>query len=164
MKKLISIGVALALLTMMVMPALVAAQEGCPEDSAYTYPTTFAKIPFAILGSGLYLMEDILNALVDAGLLPASLDWLPDLMQPIGDWTMGPLSWTVDMLAWGMGMVGGVIGAADCILAAVGVDLGDITLAPVGEVFNLIACGLFTPFSCNVSGVGWDPCGAAPCG
>jgi hypothetical protein len=42
-KKLISIGVALALLTMVVVPGAVA---------AYTTPDTYAKVPFAIIQSG----------------------------------------------------------------------------------------------------------------
>ena len=153
MKKLISIGVALALLTMAVVPGAVAAQ--CDYDGIE--PSTYAKIPFTIIGSGFYLMEDILNALVDGELLPESVDWLPGLMQPMGDWAMGPLAWTVDMLAWGVGLAGTVVGSLSGVMEALGMDLG-MDLEPVGDLMNDIACALFTPFSCNISGAAWNPC------
>jgi hypothetical protein len=148
-KKLISIGVALALLTMAVLPGAVAAQ--------YTDPDTYAKIPFAVIASGFVLLEDILGALVDAELLPDTFSWVPDLMQPIGDWVGGPLSWTVDMMAWGLGNVGGTLmGELDAVLLAMGMDLG-IELTPVGDLLEAIACALFTPFGA-VPGASWDPC------
>ena len=153
MKKLISIGVALALLTMAVVPGAVAAQ--CDYDGIE--PSTYAKIPFTIIGSGFYLMEDILNALVDGDLLPASVDWLPGLMQPMGDWAMGPLAWTVDMLACGVGLAGTVVGSLSGVMEALGMDLG-MDLEPVGGLLNDIACSLFTPFSCNITGAAWNPC------
>ena len=53
MKKLISIGVALALLAMVVVPGAVA---------AYTPPVTYAKVPFAIIQSGFELIGDLLTA------------------------------------------------------------------------------------------------------
>jgi len=152
-KKLISIGVALALLTMAVVPGAVAAQ--CDYDGIE--PSTYAKIPFTIIGSGFYLMEDILNALVDGELLPESVDWLPGLMQPMGDWAMGPLAWTVDMLAWGVGLAGTVVGSLSGVMEALGMDLG-MDLEPVGGLLNDIACSLFTPFSCNITGAAWNPC------
>ena len=153
MKKIIGIGVALALVAMVVLPVGVAAQ--C--DYLGIEPATYSKIPFTIIGSGLYLMETILNELVLAGLLPTSLDWLPSLMQPIGDWAMGPLGWTVDMLAWGIGLGGTVMAELSGVLTAMGIDLG-MDLAPVGDLLNTIACALFTPFSCNVTGAAWNPC------
>jgi hypothetical protein len=153
-KKLISIGVALAVLAMVVLPIGVAAQ--CDYEGIT--PTTYAKIPFTIIGTGLYLMEEILGVLIVGGILPDTLDWLPDLMIPMGDWAMGPLSWTVDMLAWGLGAVGVVVSELDAVLVAMGIDLGDMELAPVGDLFNTIACQLFTPFACNITGAGWNPC------
>jgi hypothetical protein len=156
-KKLISIGVALALLTMAVMPAVTAAQ--CDYDGIE--PTTYAKIPFAIIGSGFYLLEDILGALQTGGLLPDTFGWAVDLMQPIGDWTMGPLGWSVDMLAWGVGLVGTIVTEADGVLTALGIDLG-MDLAPVGCLFQTIACSLFTPFVCEPTGAAWNPCDPCP--
>jgi len=111
-------------------------------------PSTYAKIPFAIIGSGFYLMETVLGELVDAELLPSSLDWLSTLMKPMGDWVMGPLSWTVDMMGWGLGIVAAVLDA-----------VGDTLGLPdwLGGVLNEVACGLFTPFDCVV-GDPFVPC------
>ena len=153
MKKLISIGVALALLTMAVVPGAVAAQ--CEYEGIT--PSTYAKIPFTIIGTGFYLMETILDELVLADLLPASVDWLPGLMVPMGDWAMGPLAWTVDMLAWGVGLGATVVGQLSAVFTAMGMDLG-MDLAPIGALMNDVACALFTPFSCNITGAVWNPC------
>jgi hypothetical protein len=129
-KKLISIGIALALLAMVVLPVGVA---------AYTEPPTFAKVPFAILQSGLELLGDLLTTLAPELNLPL---WIAPLMDPIAAWTGGPLSWTVDMLGWGVGLVGS-------ILTALPVDLGLPVWLP--DIVNTVACSLFTPFA-NVVG------------
>jgi len=152
-KKIISIGVALALLTMAVVPGAVAAQ--CEYEGIA--PSTYAKIPFTIIGTGFYLMETILDALVDGELLPAEVDWLPALMAPMGDWAMGPLAWTVDMLAWGIGLAGTVVGSLSGVMTDLGMDLG-MDLTSVGDLMNDVACALFTPFSCNITGAAWNPC------
>ncbi|HJX69134.1 MAG TPA: hypothetical protein VJ406_02810 [Dehalococcoidia bacterium] len=150
MKKLISIGVVLAILAMVVVPVAVAAQEGCP-DIGYDYPTTFAKIPFAILQSGIELVGGLLDTLGTELGLPAWLD--SALLDPIAAWTGGPLGWTVDMLAWGMSLVA-------MILVVLPEDLGVPVWA--GDLVNAIACGLFTPFTCNVTGPAFDPCDVIP--
>jgi hypothetical protein len=149
-KKVISIGIALALLVMAVTPAITAAQ--------YTEPDTYAKIPFAIVGNMFLLLEEVLVALTDGGLLPDTFSWLPDLMQPIGDFVTGPLGWTVDMLAWGLGGIGGTLFTElSAVLEGLGVDLG-IDLAPVGDLLNSLACAMFAPFS-PITGADWNPCG-----
>ena len=152
MKKLISIGVALALLTMMVMPALVAAQE-CPDIAPYEYPDTYAKIPFAILESGFTMVSQLLTVL---GAVTPSLGiptWLADVVDAIGPWTGGPLSWSVDMLGWGLGIAGTLLGALAVPLSLPG------WLAPT--VQNL-ACAVFMPYNCNVTGVEFTPCDGYP--
>ena len=149
MKKLISIGVALALLSMAILPGAVAAQ--------YTEPDTFAKTPFAIIESGFVLAESLLTALVDGGILPESVDWLPGLMPDIGEWAGGPLAWTVDMMGWGIALVGDVIAALDPIIVGVAGEL-PIDLADLSSVFDTIACSLFTPFG-GVIAPPFDPCG-----
>ena len=103
MKKLISIGVALALLTMVLVPGIV---------GAYTItPDTYAKIPFAIIGSGLELIAELVPAIEAVmGPLPLPLDTVLNAVAP---WTAGPLSWTVDMLAWGMALGADIWGLAD---------------------------------------------------
>jgi len=149
-KKLISIGIALALLTVAVMPAVTMAQD-CDypdEDGTGIAPDTYAKIPFAILESGFAMVGELLEVLGPELGLPAYVD--ADLVNIIGGWAGGPLAWTVDMLGWGLSLVGGIVG----------------TLAPVlglpdwlDDIVNEIACGLFTPFECVVAGAPpFDPC------
>jgi hypothetical protein len=137
-KKLISIGVALALLTMAVVPGAV---------GAYTEPATFAKIPFAIIQSGLELVGSLLNSLASTLGLP---DWLDDVVLEIAPWAGGPLSWTVDMMAWGIDLGATVLGSLASTLG-----LPD-WLAPL---LSDIACGLFTPFTTNITGPPFAPCG-----
>ena len=129
MKKLVSIGVTLAILAMVVLPVSAA---------AYTPPATFSKVPFAILQSGIELVGTLLTAVAGELGLPT---WLAPLMAPIAQWTGGPLSWTVDMMAWGLKLVGGVLGT-------LAVELG----LPVwlDDLVNSIACGLWQPFSIPV--------------
>ena len=132
MKKLISIGVALALLTMAVIPSAVAAE-----------PDTYAKTPFAIIEEGFALIGTILDSLGGALGLPEWLD--STLMNQIGGFAGGPLSWTVDMLAWGVWMIGDVVGALDPLLTGMGVDL-PFEMSELAGIFNTIACDLFTPW------------------
>jgi len=142
-KKLISIGVALALLTMAVVPGAVAAQD--------IEPTTFAKIPFAIIGSGIQLLGDLVEALpMISDQLPEGLDIkaATDLIAP---WTAGPLAWTVDMLAWGVGLMADVLGP---VLTEFAPDFAWAT-----DIFDEVACGLCQPWSDNISGTEFNPCG-----
>lgn len=125
MKKLISIGVVLALLTLAVLPAAVAAAD--------VLPTTYAKIPFAIVQSGFYMIGCLLPSLQTiieaAGMtLPLDLGDLAPIFNILGGWAGGPLAWSVDMLAWGMGMV-------ECV---VGVIAGPLGLPDY--IDDLIAC------------------------
>ena len=144
MKKLISIGVALALLAIAMVPGAVAAQ--CDYEGVE--PDTYAKIPFAILESGFVLFETLWPDL-DAA-LGMDMLWLGDVFGELGSWVGGPLAWTVDMLGWGISLGAG-------ILDSLGPTLGLPDY--VGEVLNDIACGLFTPFTCVVPGAPpFDPC------
>ena len=142
MKKLISIGVALALLAIVVVPVCVSADtvDACPPLANYTYPTTFAKIPFAILQSGLDLVSNILTPSLASTLGVPS--WVSDVVKTIAPWTGGPLSWTVDMLGWGMATLGNILGPLASTLS-----LPD-WLAPT---INKLACALFTPYTCITS-------------
>jgi len=143
-KKLISIGVVLALVAIVVLPIGVAAQ--CEYDGIA--PTTYAKIPFAIIQSGFHLVGIILTGAGSTLGLPSWID--ATLIDNIGSWAGGPLSWTVDMMGWGLGLVG-------AILAALPTSLGIPTWLPT--VVNTITCQLFAPFSCNVTGAEFLPCG-----
>ena len=144
MKKLISIGVALALLTIAVVPVGVAAQ--CDYNTVE--PDTYAKIPFAILESGFVLLETLWPDL-DAA-LGMDMLWLGDVFGELGAWAGGPLGWTVDMLGWGISLGAGILGSLAPTL-----NLPDY----VEGVLNDIACGLFTPFECVIAGPPFDPCG-----
>jgi hypothetical protein len=144
-KKLISIGAALALLAIVVLPLGVAAQ--CPGDYEGIVPTTYAKIPFAIVQSGFYLVGHILDVLPPDLGLPS---WVNSgLVDNIGDWAGGPLGWSVDMLGWGLGLVGAVLGALPT-------DLGLPAWLP--DVVNTITCQLFAPWQCAVTGADFVPC------
>jgi hypothetical protein len=146
-KKIISIGVALALLTMAVVPGAVA---------AYTPPDTYSKVPFAIVESGFVMLQDVLQALIDGAILPADMDWIPGLMPTIGEWAGGPLSWTVDMLAWGIALTGDVVEGLDPIITAVAGEL-PVDLGEVAGLFDTVACGLLTCFTEGCIGT-FDPC------
>ena len=143
MKKLISIGVALALLTMAVVPGAVAAVD-------YDPPETYAKVPFAIIASGIQMVGELVAAVpMIADALPEGLD-IAVITGIIGPWTAGPLSWTVDMLAWGIGLGADVWLIAD--------DMFDIGMPEIGLLLDTIACGLMTCWSAtNCTGT-FDPC------
>jgi hypothetical protein len=147
-KKLISIGVALALLTMAILPGAVA---------AYEEPATYAKVPFAIIQSGLELIGDIIGALPAELGIPA---WIADVTDTIAPWAGGPLSWTVDMLGWGIWLVGDIVGSLDSLIAGMGMEL-PFELSEIAGIFNTIACGLFTPWT-TVAAPDFDPCGVGP--
>jgi len=149
-KKLISIGVALALLTMAVVPGAVAAQD--------IEPSTYAKIPFAIIGSGLELFADIWAIVDTPGALDMGMPWISDVLDEVAPWTAGPLAWSVDMLAWGVGLAADVLDglfAISLIADALPAGVGD---ALVG-ICDTIACGLVTTWSANVTGGEFTPCG-----
>jgi len=150
-KKLISIGVALAVLALVALPIGAAAQtcDITAGNITYKAPATFAKIPFAILESGLTMVGGLLNALAPTLGLP---DWLDDVVNMIAPWTGGPLAWTVDMLAWGLDLVAAIISPLATTLG-----LPDW----LDDLVSGIACGLFTPYSCNVTGGTFTPCSPA---
>lgn len=152
MKKVISIGVALALLAMVIVPVTVAAAPPTPE--------TFSKIPFAIVGQGFYMLQDVLTQLQVGGILPDSFSWVPDLMPTLGDFVATPLSWSVDMLGWGISLVGSIFVELQAVLSAMGMtpeSLG-FDLGSFQGLFDTIACGLFQPWA-PVAGTPFDPCG-----
>ena len=144
MKKLISIGVALALLTMAVVPAAVAADD-------YDLPETYAKVPFAIIASGFQLLENLWPDLDVA--LGMDMLWLGNVFGELAAWTGGPLGWSVDFLAWGVDLTGKVVAAVPMItdMLPEGLDLE--------VIFETIACGLMTCWSATNCTGEFDPCG-----
>ena len=151
MKKLISIGVALALLAMVVLPVGV---------TAYAPPPTYAKVPFAIIASGLDMMGELLDALATADLgLPAWLN--SNITGIISEWTIGPLSWVVDMLSWGFWLGGAVMSSVQPILTGMNVSL-PFNLTDVAVVFDTIACGLLMCWSDTNCTGNFTPCAGLP--
>lgn len=139
MKKVISIGVALALLTMAILPTGVAAQ--------YTDPESYAKIPFAIVASLIDLVVELLPGIEAVmGELPLPLD---TMLPAVADWAYGPLSWTVDMLGWGLSLFADIFGVLDTEL-----ELG---MPWIETLIDTIACGIFTPWA-PYAGPAFDPC------
>ena len=146
MKKLISIGVALALLAMVVLPVGV---------TAYTNPVTYAKIPFAVVASGLDMIGQLLDILaVDLG-LPTWLN--SNVTGIIAEWTGGPLSWTVDMLSWGFWLGGAVLSGMDSLLASMNVAL-PFAMGDVAVILNTVACGLLICWSTTNCTGNFTPC------
>ena len=151
MKKLISIGVALAVLAMVVLPVSAAAQ--CEYGDDLIKPDTYAKIPFAILETGLVMIGEVLAALpVEMG-IPT---WLGAVIGPMAEWTGGPLSWTVDMLGWGLELLAEIVGVLGPLLGLP----EDLDLE--GLLFT-VSCKLFTPFTCVPPGANnFTPCAFVP--
>ena len=143
MKKLISIGVALALLTMVVVPVGVAAQD--VED-----PGTFSKTPFGILGSGIQLVGNLLGdlgpILTDAGIdIPIDLADLAPITERIGDWSAVDLAWMTDMTAWT------IVTAGDVVSTVLGVpfiadQMGDTDLGGIEDIFYVLSARLWDPW------------------
>jgi hypothetical protein len=160
-KKLISIGVALALLAMVVLPL------GVGADSVV--PTTYAKIPFAIVQSGFYLvgcmlgdLGPILTALGVA--LPGglTLDSFQPILNMMGDWVGTPLAWSVDMMIAGVTLVADVMTPLEGLIDAVAPGaLPDGLLAGVAGLLETIETDLkacYPTYECNnVSNV-YTPC------
>jgi len=143
-KKLISIGVALALLTMVVVPGAVAAQDEIVN------PGTFSKTPFGILGSGIQLIGDLLGdldpiigAVAD---LPIDLADLAPIMDKVGGWTAVDLAWMTDMTAWSMVLVGDVAKSSVGLLGALGVDEETLPMGDVAEMLYVVGARLWDPW------------------
>ena len=143
MKKLISIGVALALLTMVVVPVGVAAQD--VED-----PGTYSKTPFGILGSGLQLVGDLLGDLQpiisEVAELPIDLADLTPILDKVGGWTAVDLAWMTDMSAWSMVLVGDVAKSSVGLLGALGVDEETLPMGDVAEMLYVVGARLWDPW------------------
>jgi len=141
-KKLISIGVALALLSMAVVPVAVAAQDGGAGN--YTPPQTYAKVPFAIIASGIDMVGQLVDAIpMIADALPAGLD-ITAITNTVAPWTYGPLSWTVDMLGWGLALGADIWTPVD--------DALGIGFPWLSDVLDTVACGLRTAFDASPAG------------
>ena len=135
MKKLISIGVALALLALLVIPFTVAAADDTPTTA------TYSKIPFGILGEGLNTITDIVVALPASLTGGTDLSWIGSVITPISGYVEGPLSWLTDLTGWSMVAVGDVVSQADTIIGAVATL--PFPLSDVATMFYTIANRMF---------------------
>jgi hypothetical protein len=135
-KKLISIGVALALLAMVVVPLGVAADF--PDD-----PGAYAKTPFGILGTGITMVADIVTDLataIDGFGLPVSAAEIAGVLDTVGGWTGVNLAWLTDMTGWGMVAVGDVVTVINPLADTLG--FGDYT-KPIADVFYVLGGRIF---------------------
>ena len=143
MKKLISIGVALALLTMVVVPVGVAAQDDIVD------PGTFSKTPFGILGSGIQLVGGIINdlaAMIDDFGLPIAATDLAAVVNTVGGWTGVELAWMTDMTAWSMVLVGDVMKTAVPVMEAFGIDAATLPVEDIADIFYVVGARLWDPW------------------
>jgi hypothetical protein len=145
-KKLISIGVALALLAMVVLPVGV---------GAYENPVTYAKVPFAIVSTGLEMVGSLLDVLGGELGLPAWVN--SNLTSIIADWTVGPLSWTVDMLSWGFWLGGAVLNSLQAIMDGMNMSL-PFKMSDIAAIMDTIACGLLICWSTTNCTGNFTPC------
>jgi len=144
-KKLISIGVALALLTMVVVPVGVAAQD------EITDPGTYSKTPFGILGSGIQLVGNLLGDLSPildaAGIsLPIDLGDLQPVTEKLGGWTAVNMAWLTDMAAWSMVLAGDVAKTSTGVLSAFGVDESTLPMGDIADILYVVGARLWDPW------------------
>ncbi len=136
MKKIISIGVALALLAMVVVPATVGAEGPTP--------TTYSKIPFTILGSGLNLIGALVTALQPAGLgIPS---WITDVMTPTATWVEGPFSYLTELTAWSMVAAGDVVSQASSLVTVLAPTAPTAAITGIAKMLYTIANRVFDPW------------------
>ena len=136
MKKLISIGVALALLVTFMVPVAVGADF--PTD-----PGMYSKTPFGILGSAIRLVGDIVTDLataIDGFGLPVTAAEISGVLFSVGDWTGINLAWMTDMTGWSMVAVGDVVTVIEPLAATMG--FGEY-IKPIADVFYVIGARLF---------------------
>jgi hypothetical protein len=151
--------------TIIIIGPLTGPLEG--QDFAATLtgilPSTYAKIPFAIVQSGFYLvgclMGDFQTILTNMGvdLGGINLGDFSGILFKVGDWAGVPLAWSVDMMIAGLSMVQHVVVGIGCLvqmdqLECIGTLLGTI-------VDDLHTCYDPTAGGCNnVSNVYTVPC------
>jgi len=135
-KKLISIGVVLALLAMVVIPVAVGA-----DYTPTVYNSTYSKIPFGILSTGIALLAN----LTDPSVLGTALGlptWIPLALSPIANWVGGPFAWLTELTAWTMVTVGDVMAKANGVILALAPS-ASLPLGDIATLFYTIANRIF---------------------
>jgi hypothetical protein len=130
-KRLISIGVALALLSAAVAPVAVAADT-------YSPPDTYSQIPFAIIGSGFALVGQIAGVIGEA--LTSTLYGLPLILQKIGVYIGTGVANALNNLTSDTANLGGDI------CGIVGEETGSSLLGNIAQTFYEIAWAVWIPF------------------
>jgi len=143
MKKLIGLGVALALLVTFVVPVAVAAQD------EITDPGTYSKTPFGILGSGIQLLGELLADLQpiisEVAELPIDLADLQPILNKVGGWIGVNLAWMTDMTAWSMVLAGDVVKTVLSV-EFISKALGEETdLSGIEDIFYVVGARLWDP-------------------
>ena len=119
-----------------------------PATDEYITPSTYSKIPFAIVQSGFTLVGKILD-ITSWPSMPSLLNL--SLVEEISGWIGGPLSWTVDMLAWGLSLAADIWTPLD--------DTFDIGFPVISDVLDTVACGLLTCWNDTPCTGNFTPCG-----
>ena len=150
MKKLISIGVALALLVTFMVPVAVAADF--PTD-----PGAYSKTGFGILGTGIQLVgaivTDLATAIDDFG-LPVSAAEIAGVLNNVGGWTGEELAWMTDMTGWSMVAVGDVVSVIKPLAETMGFD---DYVDPVADIFYVVGARIFDAWDSLIPGGDSDP-------
>jgi len=149
-KKLISIGVALALMVTFMVPVAVGADF--PTD-----PGAYSKTPFGILGSAIVLVGDIvtdLAAAIDGFGLPVTAAEIAGVLFSVGDWTGINLAWMTDMTGWSMVAVGDVVTVIEPLAVTMGFE---DYIKPVADVFYVIGARVFDDWGDLIPGGVSDP-------
>jgi hypothetical protein len=137
-KKIISIGVVVALLALVVVPvwAGAASYNSTPDKAA---AATYSKIPFGILGTLVNVFADIWPDLT-GGLNITGMDWVGGVLGAVGNWTMGPFSWLTDLTGWTMVAVGDVISAIKPLADTL--KFGNYT-TPIAQMLYVLGARIF---------------------
>jgi hypothetical protein len=134
-KKIISIGVALALLAMVVVPVAVSADT-------YTPPQSYAKIPFGILGSALELVANIWPSLA-SGLNITGMDWIGSVANSTAGWVATPFAWLADLTGWTLAAVGDMLSVIKPLADTLG--FGNYT-GPLANMTYVLSARIFDPW------------------
>ncbi len=141
MRKLISVGVGVAMIVALMLPMAVAGDW--PDD-----PGAYSKTPFGIMGSVYYLAGDIvidlshvLEGVVGDRIPPEDI---AATLHTIGDWHAVNLAWSTDMTGWSMVVVGDVL----TVLTPLADNFGrGHYVKPVADVYYVVAGRIFDPWN-----------------
>lgn len=143
MRKLVTISIVIALVVAM-LPAVASADDGDIR------PRTYATIPFAIVGSGLVLLGEIVATILEA--VMGTVFGIPRILAGAGNYVADPVADTVNNLtAETADTAGEVCEVVD--------DATSLNTGGLANILNRIACLLLAPFgSQNYTGADFNPC------